>query len=562
MYAHIYEAMVEHGIASKCATKVKLDKAGEIMEFPDDAFGLPTQYLMQRPDKLIFVDEVGSNTCTTKDGHVGGEKFLCEAEARPQIKAATKDSHFTVLGFTAATGEPVMCAIIFSAKEMCRSWVLGLNASAPWEGDDKNLRANTGGLDKQHPQGPVCHFNGKTIPTFCCCSKNGSITSELLVEMLRAIDNAGVFDRSDGIHPFLLVDGHGSRFELPFLRYVNDAEGTGRKWNACVGVPYGTSYWQVGDSSEQNGCFKMALTKYKRDLLRTKELAGVEFGINKEDVTYIVSQAWAHSFARIAQNKSAIADRGWNPLNYNCLLHPEIVATRYRGGGGGGLGGGGGCNDRSNNQECSDKDNDSREDGMIPAEGLDLMEQMNLSEGVCGSLINTLLEKRDRDDARNGINHEEIRLKRIETSKQIVIDKKKRYTAGLHVSCQRYMVGPAVLDDLEEREQMQAAVISGRQEKKLKEFRTLKTKVDALKALNKSPEDMNVSQLKLMVTWYKIAGDLPVPTTRTALLERLHATIGREDPREPAIPTLHQRTPPPPAAAAAATMVVQDELAD
>ena len=51
-----------------------------------------------------------------------------------------------------------------------------------------------------------------------------------------------------------------------------------------MGVPYGTSYWQVGDSSEQNGCFKMALTRYKRELLRRKELAGVEFGINKEDI--------------------------------------------------------------------------------------------------------------------------------------------------------------------------------------------------------------------------------------------------------------------------------------
>ena len=204
--------MVEHGIASKCDTKVKLDKAGEIVEFSDEAFGLPTQYLMHRSDKLLFVDEVGSNTCTTKDGHVSGEKFLCEADARPQIKAATKDSHFTVLGFTAAIGEPDMCAIIFSAKEMCESWVLGFNASAPWVGDDKDIRANTGGIDKRYPQGPVCHFNGKTVPTFCCCSENGSITSELLVEMLRAIDNAGVFDRSDGIHPFLLVDGHGSRF--------------------------------------------------------------------------------------------------------------------------------------------------------------------------------------------------------------------------------------------------------------------------------------------------------------------------------------------------------------
>ena len=202
MYDHIYEAMVDHGIASKCDTKVKLDKGGEIVKHSDEAFGLPMQYIIQRPDKLLFVDEVGSNTCTTKDGHVGGEKFLCQANARPQVKALTKDSHFTVLGFTAASGEPVMCAIIFSAKEMCESWVLGLNASAPWVGDDNNIRANTGGLDKQHPQGPVCYFNGKTIPTFCCCSKNGSITLERLVSMLRFIDNPRRF-RSIRWHPSL-----------------------------------------------------------------------------------------------------------------------------------------------------------------------------------------------------------------------------------------------------------------------------------------------------------------------------------------------------------------------
>jgi hypothetical protein len=229
------------------------------------------QYLIQRPNKLLFVDEVESNTCTTKDRHVGGEKFLCQADATPQIKAATKDSHFTVLGFTAATGKPVMCAVIFSAKEMCTSWVLGFNASAPWVGNNNDRKANTGGINKQYPQGPVCHFNGKTVPTFCCCSENGSITSELLVEMLQAIDKIGVFNRSNGIHPFLILDGHGSQFELPFLRYVNDKEGIGIKWNACVGVPYGTSYWQVGDSNEKNGCFKMALTSYKRELLRRRE---------------------------------------------------------------------------------------------------------------------------------------------------------------------------------------------------------------------------------------------------------------------------------------------------
>jgi hypothetical protein len=35
--------------------------------------------------------------------------------------------------------------------------------------------------------------------------------------MLRVNDKIGFFDRSDGIHPFLILDGHGSRFKLVFL---------------------------------------------------------------------------------------------------------------------------------------------------------------------------------------------------------------------------------------------------------------------------------------------------------------------------------------------------------
>jgi hypothetical protein len=222
MYEEVCKAMTETGIASKLDTKVMLDKSGEIVEHKSEAFGLPTEYMMQRPDKLVFVDEVGSNNSTTKDGNVGGEKFLCEASGRPKIKAATKDSHFTVMGFTAATGEPVMCAIIFEAMKMCPSWVLGLNASAPWIGEENNLQQNTGGINKRHPQGPVCRFRGKDVPTFCYCSENGSTTAEILVDMLSVMDKMQLFDRSDGVPPFLLLDGHGSRFDLKFLRYVNN----------------------------------------------------------------------------------------------------------------------------------------------------------------------------------------------------------------------------------------------------------------------------------------------------------------------------------------------------
>ena len=127
-----------------------------------------------------------------------------------------------------------MCAIIFEAMKMCPSWVLGLNASAPWIGEENNLQQNTGGINKRHPQGPVCRFRGKDVPTFCYCSENGSTTAEILVDMLSVMDKMQLFDRSDGVPPFLLLDGHGSRFDLKFLRDVNNPT---TKWNACIGVP-------------------------------------------------------------------------------------------------------------------------------------------------------------------------------------------------------------------------------------------------------------------------------------------------------------------------------------
>jgi hypothetical protein len=121
---------------------------------------------------------------------------------------------------------------------------------------------------------------------------------------------------------------------------------------------------------------------------------------------------------------------------------------------------------------------------------MSLVEQLSLSKGLSGSLIDSI-ETRARDEARNGINLEENRRERVESSLQAIVAKKKRYTAGLHVSAQRYMIGPLVLDDMEGRERQKEVMLSGRQEQKLQEFRSLKSKADALKALKKSYEEMN-----------------------------------------------------------------------
>jgi hypothetical protein len=72
----------------------------------------------------------------------------------------------------------------------------------------------------------------------------------MLAAMLESMDQRNFFDRTHGKRPFLLLDGHQS----------------------CIKLPYGTHLWQVGDSSEQNGSFKMALYKAKKNYLTYRDV--------------------------------------------------------------------------------------------------------------------------------------------------------------------------------------------------------------------------------------------------------------------------------------------------
>ncbi len=145
------------------------------------------QFELIHPSWLVFADEVGSNTLQTKDRNVGGEKYLYTKQGRPQNHTATKDAHFTLLGFTLTTGESIMCTLIFTAMEMQDEWIYGFDPFIDWIGGENDIHENMG-EGKAYLMGPDCIFNGKKIPCFCCCSESGSITGQLLVQMLQAMD--------------------------------------------------------------------------------------------------------------------------------------------------------------------------------------------------------------------------------------------------------------------------------------------------------------------------------------------------------------------------------------
>jgi hypothetical protein len=141
--------------------------------------------------------------------------------------------------------------------------------------------------------------------------------------MLKYLDSFNLFDRSSGKRPFLLLDGHHSRMDLPFLDYIH---GAGHNWVCCIGVPYATHIWQVADSPQLNGSFKIALTKTKQKFFEIKAGKG-STNFEMTDIVSLISHAWLESFAKTSSSKKAIAQRGWGPLNFALLDHPDVRKT-------------------------------------------------------------------------------------------------------------------------------------------------------------------------------------------------------------------------------------------
>ena len=85
-----------------------------------------------------------------------------------------------------------------------------------------------------------------------------------------------------------LLDGHQSRLALPFLQYINT---TRDYWVVCIGVPYGTAFWQVKDSKEQNGSFNIALGKAKKELVDFRLQKSLPGSLQSTDLIPLINKA-------------------------------------------------------------------------------------------------------------------------------------------------------------------------------------------------------------------------------------------------------------------------------
>ena len=101
-----------------------------------------------------------------------------------------------------------MSIIIFSGEQPSTIVETGLDIEDDTVGhpDDGGFFENNSGPGKQFPGGPTCNFCGVDIPCLFRWSSKGSITSEILKDILSTIDHYKVYGRTNGRKPFLLVD--------------------------------------------------------------------------------------------------------------------------------------------------------------------------------------------------------------------------------------------------------------------------------------------------------------------------------------------------------------------
>ena len=467
MYNCVYENMVEAGVA------VKMDEA------VDHGDGLRTHYALTKPEFVLFVDETGSNTNQLKDGRVGGEQFILPKEDAGQCGpiGATTDIHFTVLPFLSATGQAVMCAVIFKSdldiSKIPVSWKTGIDITVGNVYDIKQVMKG----------GPTCTYLGKKIPCFYGASPNASITAELLVSMIKFMDELNVFDRTIA-KPFLLLDGHHSRMSLHFLRYVNDPA---HRWLVCFGVPYATHVWQPNDAEGLNGKFKLELTRAKKKYLLARGSPKFE----PTDIIPLVNTAFQASFANEKSVKRAIARRGWNPLNYKLL---EIFV-----------------NPRGNETISSE----------TPC--TIVTPSLNAFHGSASTYMDPLVEEAKKDAGRKRRNEElkaalatkEQKLHHLKTMGKV---SSARLAANNH-----YVLDENVLECLEEIEKTaESAKAKSKQKQRELENKRRQALESSLKKLQFTPNTLTVPDMKALVTAVQGPDDSPVQQKKAGLTRQLY----------------------------------------
>ena len=164
---------------------VWMDRVGNIVE-ECDASGCKVTNDITLSEYILVMDEVGGNTRQRERIR----RWRTYGMRSREDATKTRSKYFTLLPITTLNSELVMCVIIFSGKKENTLSETGLDLSAEFIGDLDNpyFFGKNSGKGKAFTGGPSCHFRGKDTSYLCRWTENGSITVDILREILATLD--------------------------------------------------------------------------------------------------------------------------------------------------------------------------------------------------------------------------------------------------------------------------------------------------------------------------------------------------------------------------------------
>jgi hypothetical protein len=306
----------------------------------------------------------------------------------------------------------------------------------------------------------------------------------------------------------LVVDGHDSRLSAVFVDYVTNPL---HEWKVNLGIPYATSYWQVGECSKQNGQFKCLLTVAKKEIVAFKLKHNLPINLTGEDIVPLVNYAWDTTFANVRTNKKAIAVRGWNPLNRNLLLDKEICTTTNN------------CEKiRNINNNNNNNDNTDTDDLTFS-----IASQVNTSTGFAGGTFGKLIQHVLRNGGQEKSKQQLTRGEDIENS----IKKAKRMSSGVMIRHNIHNINNPIISTMIRNNRDNIIALEKKVNKKRRsEILSKITTINHLRLTKPSIDAWNSKDCKDFIQYKKQNGDPKLPVSLPLLRQRCIMVQGRMSP--------------------------------
>ena len=299
--------------------------------------------------------------------------------------------------------------------------------------------------------------------------------------------------------------------ELPFLQYINDPL---HLWRALIGVLYGTSLWQVGDSAEQNGEYKMALSRIKKILVKWKERKMIaRLTIEVAEIMILINYAWERSFARVETNKVAIAERGWFPLNRKLPISTQLRSTMTENEQRDETGNGVIIPYHATDNFVEIADNKPTLDLQYLPPPPQPSTRPNLQSGMSTYCLDAIVQNQDLMDARE-------RIRRNREEGESVSDKLKaikKMTAARMFLLGKTSLGEDIRDVVQANYDKHVQAAATKAVKDAATYRVALANYNIVLALNVDPRTWNINQLKQVLKPLKTKDDTAMPTKKADL---------------------------------------------